>query len=51
MMIGLLAKFTQNKDLFKQLMDTGDKKIVEYSPNNDYYWATYWDHEGGKYTR
>lgn len=29
---GNLAKFTQNKDCFDELMETGDKTIVEASP-------------------
>ena len=46
MTIAVLAKFTQNKDLLKALLKTGDKKLVEYSPKGDKYWATFWDKEG-----
>jgi ribA/ribD-fused uncharacterized protein len=43
--IALVAKFAQNEDLFKYLLGTGNKKLVEYSPT-DKYWATYWDKKG-----
>lgn len=45
MMVILYLKFTQNKDLFDALMDTGDRDIVEFSPY-DKYWATHWDNKG-----
>ena len=45
MIVGLFAKFTQNKDLYDKLLSTGDAKIVEYSPV-DKYWGTYWDKKG-----
>lgn len=52
MIIGLFAKFTQNKDLYDKLLSTGNSKIVEYSPV-DKYWGTYWNIKGqnklGKY--
>ena len=52
MIIGLFAKFTQNKDLYHKLLSTGNSEIVEYSPV-DKYWGTYWDIKGqnklGKY--
>ena len=34
----IFAKFAQNPDLCDQLMDTGDKTLVEDSPI-DYYWG------------
>jgi ribA/ribD-fused uncharacterized protein len=46
MAIAVLAKFSQNEDLFKELLKTGDKKLVEYSPKGDKYWATFWDKKG-----
>lgn len=46
MIIAILAKFAQNEDLFKFLMATGDKKIVEYSPKGDVYWGRFWDNKG-----
>jgi len=35
---GLFAKFTQNEDLKKLLLDTGDKELHENSMR-DYYWG------------
>ncbi len=38
MMIGLRAKFNQNPELAKMLLDTGDKPLHENSPT-DVYWG------------
>ena len=52
MLRAIYEKFIQNNDLLKYLINTGDKKLVEYS-HRDYYWGTYWDKKGknmlGKY--
>lgn len=45
MLKGLLAKFTQNEDLFKLLLSTDDKTLIEYS-NTDMYWGDYWNIKG-----
>lgn len=33
-----MAKFLQNRDLLKQLLETGDEELIEDSPV-DYYWG------------
>lgn len=35
----LYCKFTQNKNLKKKLLDTGDEKLVEYNSWHDTYWG------------
>jgi predicted NAD-dependent protein-ADP-ribosyltransferase YbiA (DUF1768 family) len=45
MLKAILAKFTQNLDLFLFLMNTQNKKIIEFSPR-DMYWGTYWNKKG-----
>lgn len=35
---GLILKFTQNKDLAQQLLETKDSILVEHT-ENDHYWA------------
>ena len=35
---GLVLKFTQNKQLAKQLLETKDSKLVEHT-KNDKFWA------------
>jgi len=45
MLKALLAKFTQNEDLFKLLLSTDNKLLVEYS-SSDIYWGDYWNKNG-----
>ena len=41
----LRAKFTQHKDLKQQLLDTGDRKLIEHT-SNDSYWGDGGDGSG-----
>ena len=41
----LRAKFTQNKELNKTLLETGDAELVEHT-HNDFYWADGGDGSG-----
>lgn len=41
----VLAKFTQNHDLLKKLLETGDAELIEDSPV-DWYWGWGKDHTG-----
>ena len=45
MLIGLRYKFTQNEELRKELLSTGDAKLIEHT-RNDKYWADGGDGKG-----
>ena len=45
MIIGVVSKFSQNKKLLKQLLETGDKKLYEDSPR-DSFWGIGKDKKG-----
>jgi N-glycosidase YbiA len=36
---GCLLKFWQNEDIRKQLLDTGERELVEFAPWGDEYWG------------